>query len=157
MTLAEQVDEKGDNPLPYFEAAWQVGSDIFLEDELYCEWAQSRRQTINVTRHRVLHHLADLYMRKNMQARAETLLLKALEEEPTNEDVLYSLMEALGQQGRRQEALRLYQRAVDILREEQETSPGVPLRELAKRFSTEPLVSSYKIICYNENSIANRQ
>lgn len=122
----------------------QVGSDIFLEDELYYEWAQSRRQTINVIRHRVLHRLADLYMRKNMQARAETLLLKALEEEPTNEDILYSLMETLDLQGRRQEALRLYQQAVDILHEEQETTPGVLLRELAKRFSTEPLVSSYR-------------
>ena len=144
VTLAEQVDEKGDNSLPYFEAAWQIGNDIFLEDEIYCEWAQSRRQTINVTRHRVLHRLADLYMRKNMQARAETLLLKALEEEPTNEDALYSLMEVLNGQGRKQEALRLYQRTVDILREEQETAPGVPLQELAKRFSTEPLVSSYR-------------
>lgn len=139
VTLAEQIERQGGDPLSYFEAAWHIGSNVFLEDELYCEWAQARRQTINVTRHRVLHRLADLYMQENKQDRAERLLLSALEEEPTNEDALYRLMDILDRQGRRQEALQLYQRAADILHEEQETVPGVQLRELAKRFSTEPV------------------
>jgi DNA-binding SARP family transcriptional activator len=140
VTFAEQIEEQGGYSLPYFEAAWQIGSDIFLEDELYCEWAQARRQTINATRHRVLLRLADIYMQENKQDRAEKLLLSALEEEPTNEDALYRLMEVLDRQDRRQEALRLYQRTADILHEEQETEPGIRLQELAKRFSTEPCV-----------------
>src|SRR6266496_2107944 len=93
--LAEQVEEQGHNPLPYFEAAWQIGSDVFLEDELYCEWAQARRQTINATRHRVLHRLASLYIQESKQDRAEALLLKALEEEPTDEDNVCRLMALL--------------------------------------------------------------
>jgi DNA-binding SARP family transcriptional activator len=137
VTLAEQAEEQGGSPLPYFEAAWQIGSGVFLEDELYCEWAQARCQTVNVTRHRILHRLANCYVQANKQDHAEKLLLQALEEEPTNEDALYRLMEVLDRQERRQEALRLYQRAADILREEQETVPGVRLQDLAKRFSME--------------------
>jgi DNA-binding SARP family transcriptional activator len=138
VTLAEQIEEQGGDPLPYFEAAWQIGSDVFLEDELYCQWAQAKSQTVNMTRHHVLYRLADFYVQRNKPHRAEKLLLKALEEEPTNEDALYRLMEVLEQQGRRQEALRIYQRAVDILREEQETVPGARIQELAKHLSTEP-------------------
>ncbi len=142
VTLGEQTEEQGDSPFPYFEAAWQIGNGVFLEDELYCEWAQARRQTVNVTRHRILHRLANYYIQANKLAHAEKLLLQALEEEPTNEDALYRLMEILDRQDRRQEALRLYKRAADILYEEQETVPGARLQDLAKHFSTEPLRSA---------------
>ena len=140
VTLAEQVEEQGGNPQPYFEMAWQIGSDIFLEDDLYCEWAQARRQTINATRHRVLHRLVDCYVHTNKHYHAEKLLLKASEEEPTNEDALYRLMETLDWQKRRQEALQIYRQTTDFLREEQEIKPGVQLQELARRFSTEPSI-----------------
>lgn len=136
VTLAEQIEERGGDPLPYFEAAWQIGSDVFLEDELYCEWAQARRQTINVTRHWVLHRLADCYAQGNKQDRAEKLLLKALEEEPTDEDSACRLMALLEQQGRRQEALRCYERLAAVLKEESEAEPLPPTQALAEHLRT---------------------
>jgi tetratricopeptide (TPR) repeat protein len=133
VTLAEQVEEQGGDPLPTFEAAWQIGSQVFLEDDVYCEWAQARYQTVNMTRHRVLHRLADLYMQRNQPHSAEKLLLKALEEEPTDEDNVCRLMALLEQQGRRQEALRCYERLVTVLKEECETEPLPSTQALAER------------------------
>src|SRR5579883_1352060 len=65
VTQAERIEAQGGDPLPFFDTACQIGREVLLEDELYCEWAQSRRQTINSTRHRVLHRLVDRYMHRN--------------------------------------------------------------------------------------------
>jgi DNA-binding SARP family transcriptional activator len=136
VALAEQVEEQGGDPLPTFEAAWQIGSQVFLEDDVYCEWAQAKCQTVNMTRHRILHRLADLYMQRNKPYCAEKLLLKALEEEPTDEDNVYRLMALLEQQGRRQEALRCYERLVTLLKEECETEPLPSTQALAERLQS---------------------
>jgi DNA-binding SARP family transcriptional activator len=64
-------------------------------------------------------------------ARGE-FLEDALEEDPADEDALCRLMILLVEQGRRQEALHLYQYAEDVLQEEQ-TEPAVYTRELARR------------------------
>ncbi len=135
---AENSVAQGSDPLPSFEAAWEIGSGLFLEDELYCQWAQARRQTITTTRHRVLHRLAELYLQRNCADRAEALLLKGLEEEPGDEDIAARLMEVLERQSRRQEALALYGRTRAILREEQGAEPGQQLQALAERLATVP-------------------
>ena len=142
LTQAEQAISQGHDALPLLEAAWHYATGVFLEDNVYSPWAQARRQTINVTRHRVLRQLVDLYIQRGRTDQAETLLLSALEEEPTDEDSVCCLMTLLEPQGRRQEALRCYERLVMILKEEGEAEPSPPTQALAERLRTPPIVSS---------------
>ncbi len=123
---------RGRNPLPLLEEAHALAGGEFLEDDLYAEWAQGRRHTINGARRRVLFKLVDLYIGDERVSLAEELLFAALEEDPTDEDALCRLMVLLAEQERRQEALQLYQYSEDVLREEQ-TEPAVYTRELARR------------------------
>src|SRR5579885_2483409 len=126
LTLLSQADRASSpehDPLPLLERAWHYASGIFLEDNLYSPWAQAKRQTINTLRHRVLHQLVHLNMQRDQLDQAELLLLAALEEEPTDEDSVCCLMSLLEQQGRKQDALRCYERLVAVLKEESETEP----------------------------------
>jgi len=75
--------------------------------------------------------LVDLYLKDERVGLAEELLFATLEEDPADEDALCRLMILLMEQGRRQEALHLYQYSEDALQEEQ-TEPAVYTRELAR-------------------------
>ncbi len=129
---AVRAECQGQNPLPLFEEAHALAGGEFLEDDLYAEWAQGRRRTINGARHRVLFKLVDLYLKDERVSLAEELLFAALEEDPADEDALCRLMVLLVEQERRQEALHLYQYTEDMLQEEQ-AEPAVYTRELARR------------------------
>ncbi len=135
LTLASQAmraECRGQDPLPLLEEAHALARGEFLEDDLYAEWAQPRRHTINGVRHRVLFQLVDVYLRGERTGLAEELLFTALEEDPTDEDALCRLMVLLVEQERRQEALQLYQYTEDVLHEES-AEPAVYTRELARR------------------------
>jgi len=132
LSQAMRAQCQGQNPLPLLEEAHALAGGEFLEDDLYPEWAQGRRHTINGARHRVLFKLVDLYLEDERVGLAEELLFAALEEEPTDEDALCRLMVLLVEQQRRQEALHLYQYTQDVLQEEQ-AEPAVYTRELARR------------------------
>ncbi len=135
---AERAKSQGRDPLPILEAGQQLVSGEFLEDEWYSEWAQSKRDTMNATRHHLLHTLANLYTQRGMVEHTELLLLTALEQESTDEDALCRLMLLLHQQGRRHEALRFYQRTVDALQEELGTRPSAYTQGLAAQIREEP-------------------
>jgi DNA-binding SARP family transcriptional activator len=129
---AMRAECQGQNPLPLLEEAHALAGGEFLEDDLYAEWAQPRRRTINGARHRVLFKLVDLYLSDERVGSAEELLFAALEEDPADEDALCRLLILLVEQERRQEALQLYQYTEDVLQEEQ-AEPAVYTRELARR------------------------
>jgi DNA-binding SARP family transcriptional activator len=132
VSAAMRAECQGQNPLPLLEEAHALDVGEFLEDDLYAEWAQGRRHTINGARHRVLFKLVDLYLQEERVGLAEELLFAALEEDPTDEDALCRLMVLLVEQERRQEALHLYQYTEDMLQEEQ-AEPAVYTCELARR------------------------
>jgi DNA-binding SARP family transcriptional activator len=132
VSQAMRAECRGQNPLPLLEEAYALAGGEFLEDDLYCAWAQSRRHTINGARHRALFKLVDLYLNNQQVGMAEELLFATLEEDPADEDALCRLMVLLVEQERRQEALQLYQYTEDVLQEEQE-EPAVYTRELARR------------------------
>ncbi len=132
VSKAMRVECQGQNPMPLLEEAYALARGEFLEDDLYAAWAQSRRHTLNGARQRVLFKLVDLSLKDEQVSRAEELLFAALEEDPADEDALCRLMILLVEQGRRQEALHLYQYSEDVLQEEQ-TEPAVYTRELARR------------------------
>jgi DNA-binding SARP family transcriptional activator len=132
LSRATRAECQGQNPLPLLEEAYVLAGREFLEDDLYAEWAQPRRHTLNGARHRVLFKLVDLYLEDERVGLAEELLFATLEEDPTDEDALCRLMVLLVEQERRQEALHLYQYTEDVLQEEQ-SEPAVYTRELARR------------------------
>jgi len=132
VSKATRAECQGQNPLLLLEQAHALAGGEFLEDDLYAEWAQPRRHTINGARHRVLFKLVDLHLGDGQVGPAEELLFAALEEDPADEDALCRLMILLVERERRQEALQLYQYTEDVLQEEQE-EPAVYTRELAQR------------------------
>jgi len=132
VSQAMRAECQGQNPLPLLEEAYALAGGEFLEDDLYAQWAQGRRHTLNGARHRVLFKLVDLYLEDERVGLAEELLFAALEEDPADEDALCRLMVLLVEQQRRQEALQLYQYAEDVLQEEQ-AEPAVYTRELVRR------------------------
>jgi DNA-binding SARP family transcriptional activator len=132
VSQAMRAECQGQNPLPLLEEAHALAGGEFLEDDLYAEWAQGRRHTLGGARHRLLFKLVDIYLQDERMGLAEELLFAALEDDQTDEDALCRLMVLLVEQGRRQEALHLYQYAEDVLREEQ-SEPAIYTRELARR------------------------
>jgi DNA-binding SARP family transcriptional activator len=123
---------QGHDPLPLLEAAYALARGNFLEDDLYVEWAQGRRHTIEGARHRVLYQLVDIYLERAQSERAEALLFAELERDPTDEDALCCLMVLLARRGRRREAIQLYQYAVAMLQDEQ-SEPAVYTQNVAAR------------------------
>jgi len=108
LSLASQAmraECQGQDPLPLLEEAHALAGGEFLEDDPYAEWAQPRRHTIDGARHRVLLKLVDLYLSGERVNLAEELLFAALEDDPTDEDVL----------------------------QEEQTEPAIYTRELARR------------------------
>lgn len=114
------------------EGAHALCRGEFLEDDPYAEWAQGRRRTVEGARRRVLYRLVDVYLRGAHAGRAEELLFAELEQNPLDEDMLCRLMILLVEQGRRQEALQIYQYTADVLHEER-SEPALYTRELATR------------------------
>lgn len=129
---AMRAEHQGRNPIPLLEDALALARGEFLEDDLYAEWAQGRRHTINGARHRALFKLVDLYLKGGQISLAEEWLFAVLEEDPTDEDALCRLMALLAQQGRRREALQLYQYTKDVLLEEH-VAPADYTRDVARR------------------------
>jgi len=136
---ALRLDCQGHDPLPLLEAANALSRGDFLEDDLYVEWAQARRHTIEGARHRVLYQLVDLYLERGQPEQAEALLFVELERDPTDEDALCCLLVLLAQRGRRREALKLYHHTVAVLQEEQ-SEPTVYTRSIVARIQGEPVV-----------------
>jgi DNA-binding SARP family transcriptional activator len=126
------VQGRSCDQLSLLEAAHALSRGGFLEDDLYAEWAQRRRHTVEGARHRVLYRLVDLYLEEARVGQAEALLFAELERDPTDEDALCRLMVLLVDQGRRREALQLYHCAVVALREEQ-SEPAMYTKDLAVR------------------------
>jgi DNA-binding SARP family transcriptional activator len=74
----------------------------------------------------------DLSLGEARAGLAEELLFAELERDPADEDALCRLMILLVDQGRRQEALQLYQYTAEVLREER-SEPAMYTKELAAR------------------------
>lgn len=132
VSTALRAERQRQSPIPPLEMALALAKGEFLEDDLYAEWSQGRRHTIRGARRRGLYKLVQLYQQDGCLELAEELLFTALEEDPSDEDALCRLMTLLVEQGRRQEALLLYQQSLDVMREEQ-NEPTTYTRELAHR------------------------
>lgn len=137
---AARMERFGDDPLPYWERAFELGKrGPFLMDEPYAEWAQGPRTQVEGAFRQCVHALARLYPQQHGEAGKEEalhLLRSYWLEHKTDEDVLRPLMELLGEQERYQEAEDYYQQLLAILVESDGEKPPLSLDERTRDIYT---------------------
>ncbi|HEX9131974.1 MAG TPA: DUF6788 family protein, partial [Ktedonobacteraceae bacterium] len=104
------------------EAARLYGGDYLLE-ELYSEWAATRRESLRRGWIGLLLKLAELRASRGALASAIEPLDRLLATDPTHETAVRRLMLLLTQLDRRGEALRVYHHLANILQRDYESDP----------------------------------
>ena len=136
---AVRMERFGDDPLPLWERAYELAKrGSYLPDELYSDWAESRRgEVAGMLRQSVLA-LARLYQERHGTAGEEEALLvlrSYWQEHPREEDALRPLMELLGKRECYQEALEYYEK-LRMLLEEEDGEPDTRTQDLAEYVRT---------------------
>ncbi|GAC1470961.1 MAG: hypothetical protein PVSMB5_19130 [Ktedonobacteraceae bacterium] len=163
LTLASQAtlaEQRGDDPLPYLDAAHTLARGEFLDEELHYKWSQGKRFIIRGARRRVLYKLVELYSHTRHTDRAEELLFTFLVDNPTDEDALCQLMLLLAAKERRHEALNIYQYVTSILQDEKrepanytqsvarQIQQGLSLQEGRATYSTMSTVNTHDLLTF---------
>jgi predicted ATPase/DNA-binding SARP family transcriptional activator len=103
----------------------------FIPEAQHISWVGGHTKALRQSWVVLMLTLADLYRTADTTATIE-MLNRLLAYDPANEAAVQRLMEVLAQQKRRGEALRAYQRLVDVLRQEYGTGPSETTRALAE-------------------------
>jgi DNA-binding SARP family transcriptional activator/Flp pilus assembly protein TadD len=111
------------------EAARFYGGDYLLE-ELYSEWAATRRESLRRGWIGLLLNLAEMRASRGALANAIEPLDRLLATDPTHETAVRRLMVLLTQLDRRGEALRVYHRLTATLQRDYESDPLPETSEL---------------------------
>ena len=119
----------------------------FLPGDAYEEWALGRREELRGQRLAVLLHLAGLCAASGETEEAEGCLRAVLAADPCREEAAVALMRLLVDAGRPGQALRVYRRLAEVLREDlglvPERETQALARDLAGRLAaTAPLPSA---------------
>jgi DNA-binding SARP family transcriptional activator len=121
--------DPGWQELLFARAAMLYGGD-FLPEEHELEWTLSRRETLSRSWATTLLTLSDLRIARGMIASALELLKRLFAVDPMNEAAAQRLMSLLAQQGRQDEAVRVYKRLAAALRQEFRIAPLPETRAL---------------------------
>ncbi|HEX4204047.1 MAG TPA: DUF6788 family protein [Ktedonobacteraceae bacterium] len=105
------------------EEASALYQGSYLEEELYAEWAASRRDTLQRAWVELLLMLANTQIAQEAKFRALDTLDRLRAADPTNEVALQRLMVLLTHLDRRGEALQLYQQHRATLKQDYECEP----------------------------------
>src|SRR5579859_1047713 len=109
MYLAALQTQMEDNPLPYLEAAYQLGArGAYLLEESYSDWAASRREEVAGAFRSCVHQLGHLYLERGSLPEAELFVRSYWTAHMTDEDALRLLMHILGRQERWSEVHNCY-------------------------------------------------
>lgn len=108
---------------PILDEATALYSGDYLLEELYSEWAASRRESLRRGWMGLLLRLAELRAARGALISAIEPLDKLLTTDPTHETAVRRLMVLLTQLDRRGEAIRAYQRLAAILKRDYESEP----------------------------------
>jgi DNA-binding SARP family transcriptional activator len=121
------------DPLPLLEQASRLYAGDYLPDDLYEDWASERREALKRTWTELQFGLAQaLEARADVNAALEPLerLLRA---DRCDERAAQEQMKMLARHARRSEAVRVYQRLVQSLREELDMEPSAQTLELHRQ------------------------
>jgi predicted ATPase/DNA-binding SARP family transcriptional activator len=130
------------DPDPYQRAIGLYVGDLLPED-MFEEWAASRRTAPRASYLATLGRLAEVYEERGELERAVGTLQRLLEAEPIQESVHVRLMQLYALAGHRQRARAQYDRLVTILDDELDAEPDPVTRDLMEaiadgRFHDEP-------------------
>jgi len=118
VSQAAKAEPSGLDTLPLWEDAFALLRGEFLEDDLYPDWVQAKRQELEGDRSLCVYRLARLYAARNRNEQAEALLHSFVAAHPTDENALCLLMDLLARDGRWSEVWRLCQKTERALRED---------------------------------------
>ncbi len=104
----------------------------YLPDDVYEDWSTRRRDELAQLRTSVLIHQSRLCAEEGDTAEARSLLAAVLALDPAHEEAACRLMILLAAVGERTEALRVFQRLRDTLREQYGLEPGEEVAILAQ-------------------------
>jgi len=123
------------------EALALYGGDYLL-DQLYDDWASARREVLAALRVSVLLHEARISAEQGDVAEARAALATVLSADPAHEEAACRLMTLLTAVGEHTEALRVYIRLTDALRDTYALEPSVEVANLARRIQAQQAARS---------------
>lgn len=98
-------------------------------------WAQARRESLRTRQQRLLCQLAEFDRKAGRIAEAEAVLLRALENDPCDEDAVSGLIRLYVQNGRHTQARRQYEAYKERLMNDLQLTPGWALQTLMLQVS----------------------
>jgi DNA-binding SARP family transcriptional activator len=101
-----------------YRAAIELYAGELLPEDLYEEWAETRRTELRRLHLTLLVQMAELYEERGEFGAAIEALGRVLTDEPTHEEAHVGLMRLYAASGRRAEALKQYGRLCEALRRE---------------------------------------
>ena len=125
----EQLISRAKRALPderraLLEQALALYTGELLPDELYAEWTLAWRTRLYRRQRQARLALATLFSEGGAYDRAVELLVPLVDEEPTDEPIQRALMRNYAMAGRRDAALRQYERCVEALAAELNVPPN---------------------------------
>jgi DNA-binding SARP family transcriptional activator len=114
---------QGSEMVSHYEQACRLYTGAFLPEDLYANWTQRRREQLSQMYQRMCGALAEQAFKNGCYENAANWAHSLLTENPCDEAAHRLLMLAYAYQGRRNEALRQYQRCEHILHDELGVSP----------------------------------
>jgi len=106
---------------------------VYLPDDRYAPWTESRRAAVHDLHRRLLMHQAALAVETAEIAQVEIDLRGLLADDPTDEPAAQALMSLLEEAGRPAEAHRVYLRPYNALIAEMGASPSVDSQALSRQ------------------------
>jgi DNA-binding SARP family transcriptional activator/Tfp pilus assembly protein PilF len=119
-----------EDPAALLEQANALYAGDYLPDDLYEDWAAERRDRLKRAWTELQLTLARLAEERGDPDRAATTLERLLQADACDERTGQELMRLFARQGRRTDAVRVYQRLVQALRDELEVEPSAATVEL---------------------------
>lgn len=119
--------------VPHFEAACRLYTGPYLTEDLYADWSVIRREQLAQAYLTMCAALAGRYLDDGALDEAARWANATLAENRCDEVAYRQLMCAYARQGRRSEALRLYQRCERVLEAELGVEPMPATRDLFER------------------------
>jgi DNA-binding SARP family transcriptional activator len=108
----------GETAIPYFERACALYKRPFLLEDLYADWSFTRREQLRQIHLKMSSVLSSHYLMKHRYDTAMHWALEMIKENPCDESAHRQLMRIYALQGRRNDALRQYQRFRHMLKQE---------------------------------------
>ncbi len=138
--LARADAAVADGRLALLREALALYAGDLLAEEPYADWPVARREALRRAWRRAVIDSADLARETGQPLTAAPDLERLLAADPTDEPAHRALMRALAAAGRRDEALRHYERCAAALRRELGTDPDDETAALAEAIAGAPAV-----------------